>query len=58
MTTQAPHSRDNHLGNAITDTIASASAHYNWTLPSAKDEPCIAAGNCRYATLGRICVCV
>jgi hypothetical protein len=37
----APWSRDNHLGN----TLGGYTMSYNWTLPSASQEPCIDNGN-------------
>eukprot|EP00020_Sapocribrum_chincoteaguense_P008220 CAMPEP_0170738014 /NCGR_PEP_ID=MMETSP0437-20130122/4429_1 /TAXON_ID=0 /ORGANISM="Sexangularia sp." /LENGTH=624 /DNA_ID=CAMNT_0011076429 /DNA_START=64 /DNA_END=1938 /DNA_ORIENTATION=- len=43
---KAPWSRDNHLGNGITDTLAGHMNHYNWSLPRADDEPCIENENC------------
>jgi hypothetical protein len=39
---QAAWSRDNHLGNGQ-DGYAN---HYNWTLPTSKEEACIAEDNC------------
>eukprot|EP01116_Phalansterium_solitarium_P022125 TRINITY_DN7192_c0_g1_i2.p2 TRINITY_DN7192_c0_g1~~TRINITY_DN7192_c0_g1_i2.p2 ORF type:complete len:621 (+),score=251.49 TRINITY_DN7192_c0_g1_i2:102-1964(+) len=40
---QAPWSRDNHLGNALG---TGEQASYNWTLPTASQEPCIANNEC------------
>jgi len=37
-----PLSRENHLGNVVN----AQPAHYNWTLPLSKDEPCIGLGTC------------
>jgi len=42
----APWSRDNHLGNGITDTLSGYMSHYNWSLPTSKTEPCIEEDNC------------
>jgi len=50
---QVPWSRDNHLGNGITDTVNGQFNHYNWTLPTSSQEPCIAAGTCRCVLRGR-----
>jgi len=42
---QAPWSRENHLGNGQQN--AGFANNYNWTLPAARDEPCIDAGDCQ-----------
>ena len=43
---KAPWSRDNHLGNGITDVMSGHMNHYNWTLPTSRYEDCIDQDNC------------
>jgi len=42
----APWSRDNHLGSAITDTLAGYMAHYNMSIPTSAQEPCVKDDTC------------
>jgi hypothetical protein len=44
---KSPWSRDNHLGNGITDVMSGHMNHYNWTLPTGGQEDCIGKDDCR-----------
>jgi hypothetical protein len=44
---QAPWSRENHLGNGITNP--GFANNFNVTMPASGDEPCMATGNCACA---------